>query len=122
MGQQERAAFPTWEGPSLEQQRSTFETIYERFAVGEAVRRGDDGSETTVRAYELIVDAGDERERKSLIVSFGLRAVQAGYKQSIGPVLLPGVGYADAAASRPLTAAYFFLEVPSDVPVTPAEL
>ena len=100
--------------------RTTFETVYRRFAAGEVVRRGDDGTETTLRAYELIVNTSDEQERKSLVVSFGLCAAQAGYKQAFAPIVLANVGYADQSGARPLTAVYFFLEKPLG-PVSPQE-
>lgn len=113
MTQQERGSSPGWEGPSLEQQRANFETVYERFVIGEVIRRGDDGTETPILAYELVVDPMDEAERRALVGGFALRAAQAGYKQALGPVVLPEVGFKDTAGTRSLTAVYLFLEQPS---------
>lgn len=113
MVESEREGPTRWHGPSPEQQQATFETLYSRFAVGEVNRRSDDGTETTVRAYELIVDAGDPRERQSVITSFGLRALEAGYREALSPLALQPVGYKDAAGRVPLTAVYFFLETPA---------
>ena len=91
---------------------SAFEQAYHSFQVGELKRPNEDGSETILRAYELIVHPMDAQERRGLLARFGLRAAAAGYSQALGPVTLPSVGYGDAQGDRPLTALYFFLETP----------
>lgn len=97
---------------TAEAKSAIFETGYASFLVGELDRSSEDGSSVAIKAYELVVDPTDVRERRGLIVTFGLRAAAAGYRQPFGPVVLPGVGYSDTRAERPLTAVYFFLESP----------
>ncbi|TAK28803.1 MAG: hypothetical protein EPO21_21855 [Chloroflexota bacterium] len=98
---------------SQEALRSHFEQKYASHLIGEMVRRNEDGSQTQIRAYELIIDPVNQAERRGILTDFGLRAAQAGYKQALGTVELPGVGYRDTEGRRPLTVVYFFLERPS---------
>ena len=91
----------------------SFEQAYKSFVIGELTRVNEDGSETVVRAYELILEAADQEDRRGLLVRFGMHAAATGHSQAIGPVTLPEIGYADTRGERPLTAIYFFLESPS---------
>ena len=64
----------------------------------------------------LIVDPLDQRERRGLLVRFGLRAAVEGYRQVLGPVTLPVVGYRDTRGERPLSGIVFFFETPPAAP------
>lgn len=99
-------------GPTPEQLRAAFEESYKPHIVGEMVRNNEDGTETTIQTYELVIDPVEQRERRSIIADFGVRAAQAKYKQALGPVVLPSIGFKDPEGTRSLTAVYFFLEKP----------
>lgn len=87
--------------------REAFRRLFGGHARGSFERRNEDGSLTTIRAYEVMVEPMTER---GLLTVFGLRAAAAGYKQAIGPVVLPEIGFADSHGTRPLTSVQFFLE------------
>ncbi len=93
--------------------RAEFERNYRSYYKGDFDRPNEDGTCTRVCAYELILDPLDQVERHSLLTVFALRAGQSGYKQALGPLVLPNVGYRDREGSRPLTAVQFFFEKPA---------
>jgi len=85
-----------------------FDEVYQRFVVGERGLPGEAGSESVIRAYQLVIDATDPRDRQ-LIVDFGLRAAAAGLQQALGPIAIPSIGFRDQHGDVPLNAVYFFL-------------
>lgn len=108
--QQEIPLEERWRDPDI--QAPLFEERFQACSKGELERRNEDGSILTIRAYELIIDPMDQKERQGWLAEFAIRAAQAGYKQAIGPVVLPNVGYRDTQGQRPLTSVNFFLEKP----------
>jgi len=116
MAQPEHESASTASGAEALHSETTFDGMYGRFALGETSRIDERGVETTVRAYELLIDAADQTERRGLLVAFCLRAVEAGYRQAFASVTLPQVGYRDTAGQHPLTGVYFFLEKPIPAP------
>ncbi len=106
------APIPRHEQPkSAAEARRLFEDESQSEYVGDFTRTNEDGSETTIYAYELLIDPMSKGERRGL-AKFGLRAAQAGYQQAFGPVVLPNAAYRKYS-DRFLTAVCFFLEKPS---------
>jgi hypothetical protein len=100
-----------------EQLRQDFESTYAAYFQGELQYENQYGSRATVACYEMIVDPIDRQDRRHLVNEFGLRAVQAGYRQAMSPVVLPEVGFRDPVGRQPLVSVSYFLEKP---PVPPA--
>ncbi len=93
-----------------------FEARYARFQVGEADIAGENAPPRTVRAYEFIVDPSQPGDRRAVTANFALQALAAGYSPVMVPVVVPGVGFADATISRPLTSIYWLLQAPPSEP------
>ncbi|MBI3342043.1 hypothetical protein HY024_02885 [Candidatus Curtissbacteria bacterium] len=87
--------------------REAFKQLFGGDIKGSFERRNEDGSLSTIRAYEVLVNAMTDR---SLLIEFGLRAAAAGYKQAIGPIVLQNVGFMDQHGTLPQTSVQFFLE------------
>ena len=85
--------------------------LYPSLLVGEVQGPSPEGG-SVVQAYELILDPGDERERRGVLVDFCLRAVAMGYQQAFPPVTLNAIAYRDIGGNHPLSAVYFFLSRP----------
>ncbi len=69
----------------------SFEQKYLHNRHGEAARIEQDGQETMVASYELVIDMKSNEKRADAVTGFLLSAAQAGYKEAMGPlVFLPG--------------------------------
>ena len=108
-------ARPKKEQPSAEQMQSYFQEQYGPHSPWRLTHTEKDGSLTEIRAFEFHIDPTNPKEVRGVLVDFGLRAAKVGYRQSLGPVVLPGAGLTSPErGSRPLTAIYFFLEKPQE--------
>ena len=109
----EQIAKPKKEQPSAEQMQTHFQEQYGPHSPWSLTRSEKDGSATEIRAFEFHVDPTNQKEVRGVLVDFGLRAAQIGYRQSLGPIVLPSAAFTSAErGNRPLTAIYFFLEKP----------
>ena len=87
----------------------SFEEEYKKYELDSRIRE-DESGKYVVHSYEIILNSMKQIERRALVSTFGLDAIQAGYKQVFAPVVLPSVRIADLRGEIPLTAVYFFLE------------
>ena len=95
----------------------TFEESYQSSYRGEAVRRNEDGTETTYAAYQVYFPS--DREGVDVLTRFNLRALQAGYRLAQQPILVPEVGVLDDGTRRSLNAFLFYFEKPKHQPQAP---
>ena len=95
----------------------TFEEIYQGDFRGEAVRRNENGTETTIAAYQVYFPS--DSEGVDVLTRFNLRALQAGYRLAQQPILVPEVGVLDDGTRRSLNAFLFYFEKPKHQPQAP---
>jgi len=96
---------------SREQAQTNFEELYGPLRRGMMSVEREDGAVTTVQSYELVIEPA--RGERQIVSDFGIRAALAGYRQALGPVVLPNTGYLEGRLDRPVTTVYFFLETPT---------
>ncbi|MBV8892263.1 MAG: hypothetical protein JO266_09895 [Acidobacteria bacterium] len=106
--------------------RQHFEASFKSNLRNEMHRVEEDKSFKEYASYELLFDPTDPRDREKKISTFGMMALRAGYKQALGPVVIPNVGENEAQPGKSLTSVYFFLEKPAEKqptsPQTPQEI
>jgi hypothetical protein len=103
---------PKQQPASPEQIRQDFEQAWRPCLLGERRRRNEDGSETAISMYEIIFEPMNQPERRGVMASFVLNALDAGYTEAMAPVVIPNVGFKDQHGRQPLAAVYFFIEKP----------
>ncbi len=67
----------------------SFEQKYYHNCHGETTRREQDGTQTPIACYELVIDMKNNEQRAEAVTQFMLSAVQAGYKEAMGPLVFP---------------------------------
>jgi len=92
-----------------------FEEIYARNLRGEVSLDSEDGSRETCRAYEIVFSQQSPKGVDEL-TQFRLQALQAGYRESLTPLLIPNVGNHINNYRINLGAAVFFLSKPEILP------
>jgi hypothetical protein len=103
--------------PPAERQPKNFEEIYRRGLLGERTRTNEDGSTTTYVAYRLFLQRGEPADEQG-VADFCLNALQAGYKEAMGTLIVPDTYSApDSIVEKRgndelLSSVFFFLEKP----------
>lgn len=67
----------------------SFEQKYYHNCQGEAKRLEQDGTQTQIACYELVIDMKDNEQRAEAVTQFMLSAAQAGYTEAMGPLVFP---------------------------------
>jgi hypothetical protein len=98
-----------------EAQPKSFEEYYQAGLLGERTRATEDGVAQRFVAYRFFLQRGEPADEQGL-ANFCLNALQAGYKEAMGPVIVPDTYEAPEKISEKrdndesLSSVFFFLE------------
>src|SRR5690349_16485034 len=67
----------------------SFEQKYYHNCHGETNRLEQDGNQTQIACYKLVIDLKNNEKRAEAVTQFMLSAAQAGYKEAMGPLVFP---------------------------------
>jgi hypothetical protein len=101
---------PEGRWPNPEEIKRDFEERFKPHQITQWERRNNDGSTSEIRGYEFIIDPMSQAERRGLLADFATRALVVGWRQALGPIVLPSVGYSPSSGDRPLSAVQMYVE------------
>ena len=99
----------------------SFEASYRAGLLGERTRTTEAGGTTTYVVYRFFLQRGEHEDEQAL-ANFCLNALQAGYKEAMGSIIVPDTYEAPEKIrerrdnDRFLSSVFFFLEKPAAQP------